>query len=116
MRLRYKLTVAGVRATTRPGHHADGEGLYLQVTRNPLRDSVRKSWVVRYRTAEGRVREIGIGSLEDVSLAEARATADRVRRQAREGRDLIEERVRARSEAALSKVRDITFRSVPRPS
>lgn len=107
--LRNKLTVAGIRATTRTGRHADGGGLYLQVTQHPVLGNFRKSWLVRYRAHSGKIREIGIGSLENVSRAEARETAFRVRLQARQGTDLIEERNRARKEAALRKAREMTF-------
>lgn len=107
--LRNKLSAATVRSTTRPGRHADGAGLYLQVTRHPVHGNIRKSWLVRYRSDTGRMREIGIGSLEDVTLADAREAAARVRLKAREGVDLIEERIRARKEAALQKAREMTF-------
>ena len=107
--LRNKLSAASVRSTTRPGRHADGAGLYLQVTRHPVHGNIRKSWLVRYRADTGRMREIGIGSLEDVTLADAREAAARVRLKAREGVDLIEERIRARKEAALQKAREMTF-------
>lgn len=55
------------------GLHSDGGGLYLQVT--PAKgdgDRLNKSWLFRYELA-GRRREMGIGSLRTVSLAEARA-------------------------------------------
>ncbi len=67
--LRNKLSAASVRSTTRPGRHADGAGLYLQVTRHPVHGNIRKSWLVRYRADTGRMREIGIGSLHVTPLA-----------------------------------------------
>ncbi|MGO4908866.1 Arm DNA-binding domain-containing protein [Pseudorhodobacter sp. W20_MBD10_FR17] len=71
---------------TEPGHYRDGKGLYLQV-------SVwgTKSWVFRY-TAQGKARGMGLGSVEDVSLKDARYEVERLRVVVREGRDPVEER------------------------
>jgi len=71
---------------TEPGHYRDGKGLYLQV-------SVwgTKSWVFRY-TVRGKTRGMGLGSIEDRTLAQARDEAERLRVIVREGRDPIEER------------------------
>ena len=49
--------------TLRPGHHADGGGLYLAVSPN----GIGRSWVFRTRKG-GRLREIGLGSLDTVTL------------------------------------------------
>jgi integrase len=107
--LRNKLTAATVRSTVRTGRHADGAGLYLQVTRHPVLGNIRKSWLVRYRADTGKIREIGIGSIEDVSLADAREKAAQVRLRVREGRDLIAERQTERKAALVKKAREMTF-------
>jgi hypothetical protein len=107
--LRNKLTAATVRSTVRTGRHADGAGLYLQVTRHPVLGNIRKSWLVRYRADTGKIREIGIGSIEDVSLADAREKAAQVRQRVREGRDLIAERQKERRAAVVKKAREMTF-------
>jgi integrase len=107
--LRNKLTAATVRSTIRTGRHADGAGLYLQVTRHPVLGNIRKSWLVRYRADTGKIREIGIGSIEDVSLADAREKAAQVRQRVREGRDLIAERQTERKAALVKKAREMTF-------
>ena len=57
-----------------PGVYHDGGGLYLQVSPNGT-----KSWFFRYRL-HGRVRDMGLGSFLDFSLAEARERA-RIQRQ-----------------------------------
>ena len=49
--------------------HADGDGLYLQVT-----GSQARSWIFRYRW-NGKHHEMGLGSLKAVSLADAREKA-----------------------------------------
>ena len=75
-----KLTARGVAAQTKAGRHADGGGLYLNVTASGAR-----SWVLLYQRA-GRRREIGLGPLRDVSLAEARGKVAELRGRHRAGR------------------------------
>ena len=72
--------------TTRPGKHCDGGGLWLVKY-----DDGRGKWALRY-TVHGRRREMGLGSLADVSLKLARETAGRWRAVAAEGKDPIKER------------------------
>src|ERR1017187_5390614 len=57
-----------------PGIYHDGGGLYLQVSPNGT-----KSWFFRYRL-HNPVRDMGLGSFLDFTLAEARERA-RVQRQ-----------------------------------
>jgi integrase len=59
----------------KPGRHADGRGLYLFV-----RDSGSRSWVLRTQ-ADGKRRDIGLGSVRELSLAQARARASEVKAQ-----------------------------------
>jgi hypothetical protein len=51
------------------GMHADGGGLYLQVTKTAS-GRLNKSWVFRYAIV-GRERQMGLGSLTEVKLATA---------------------------------------------
>lgn len=55
------------------GFHSDGGNLYLRV-----KDSGARSWVFRYKLA-GKVTELGIGSKNAVSLAQAREQAGKMR-------------------------------------
>ncbi|MCH9692770.1 MAG: integrase arm-type DNA-binding domain-containing protein [Gammaproteobacteria bacterium] len=64
-----KLTVKEIEGIKAPGKYDDGDGLRLIV-----RPSGSKSWVLRYQL-HGKRREMGLGSLDDVSLKEARAEA-----------------------------------------
>ncbi len=48
------------------GKYADGRGLYLQVSKWKT-----KSWIFRYQI-NGRRREMGLGSIKDLSLSDAR--------------------------------------------
>ena len=69
--------------------HCDGQGLYLLVQPTGTR-----SWVQRL-VVRGRRRELGLGSIPLVSLAEAREKALANRKVAREGGDPLAERRRA---------------------
>lgn len=81
------LTAVGVK-NAKPGRHGDGEGLYLVV-----RPTGSRAWVLRIQ-AEGRRQDVGLGSANSVSLIEAREKARALRRSAREGSEVITQRVR----------------------
>lgn len=78
-------------ATASEGYHADGGGLYLQVS-----SSGTRSWVLRYQI-RGRRREMGMGPVALVSLQEARQAALKHRKDILAGIDPLE----ARREAQL---------------
>lgn len=85
-----KLTVLKIRSLAEPGRHADGDGLFLDVTG---KGSGR--WVLRVQS-KGRRREIGLGSLRNVSLADARDAAFVMRKKIAQGIDPVAERKRDR--------------------
>jgi integrase len=85
-----KLSPATVRATNEPGRYADGNGLYLIVD-----PSGAKRWVLR-TMVHGRRRDIGLGGVQTVTLAEAREQATEMRRIARAGGDPLGDRRKAR--------------------
>ena len=76
-----------------PGKHADGGGLWLW-----KRDDGGAQWVLRV-TVHGRRHEMGLGSTDDVSLAQARREAERWRAVALSGVNPVRERERLRREA-----------------
>ena len=76
-----KLTATQAKAAGE-GMHSDGGGLFLRV-----RGSTR-SWVFRF-TAEGRKREMGLGAVVSVTLAEARRKAAEARATVSAGHDPI---------------------------
>lgn len=78
------------RATGRVQRIADGGGLYLVVARNG-----NKTWVLR-TVIKGRRCDLGLGSTDQTSLADARDEAARLRRIARAGDDPQAERRRER--------------------
>ena len=84
------LTAGFVRSAT-PGRYCDGQGLYLYV-----QSSGARSWVQRL-VIHGRRRDIGLGSVALVPLADAREKALVNRKLAREGGDPLAEKRRAES-------------------
>jgi integrase len=102
-----RLSYRKVETVKEPGMHSDGGGLYLQVTQgsdgNP-----RKSWLFRYAVA-GRERQMGLGPLTDVPLAEARDRALAAREMRRAGKDPIAEREASRAEASLILAKTMSF-------
>jgi integrase len=91
-----RLTAAYIK-TCRLGKHSDGGGLWLH-----KRQDGGAQWFLRVIVA-GRRREMGLGSLSEVSLKEARTAAEQWRKVAAKGRDPIRERERFRREAAADR-------------
>ena len=83
-----RLSAAFVRSAP-PGRHCDGNGLYLYVQRTGTR-----SWIQRL-VVRGRKRELGLGSVALISLAEAREQALANRKLARTGGDPMAEKRRS---------------------
>lgn len=90
---RDRLKALQVKRIEEPGVYHDGGGLYLQVS-----PAGTKSWLFRYRL-HSRMREMGLGSFKDFSLAEARERARLQRQLVADKIDPIEQRD-ARSQAA----------------
>jgi integrase len=84
------LSAVGIRALKKPGRYGDGNGLYLKVTK-----SGAKRWELR-TVVYGKRRDIGLGGLKLVSLAEARELAEKYRKLARNDGDPIAEKRRER--------------------
>ncbi|MDX3908209.1 MAG: integrase arm-type DNA-binding domain-containing protein [Sphingobium sp.] len=91
MRLYRRLSVKSIQAESRPGVHSDGDGLYMRV-----RDTGTKSWLYIGMLNRCR-REIGLGSVRDVSLAQAREKARELRYAFRAGVDPVVEKKRAKA-------------------
>jgi integrase len=89
-----KLNAARMRTLTKPGTYGDGAGLYLQV-----RGPVNRSWLYRFKL-HGKSHLMGLGTVEDVSLAEARDGAAGARKLVRQGINPIDQRRAARAENA----------------
>jgi integrase len=97
-----------VQTEKRPGLHADGDGLYLQVT-----DTGAKSWTFRFQLS-GRRRDMGLGpaagTSSAVSLADARQLAAQAKTLVRSGVDPIEHRAARRAEIAIATAKAMTFK------
>lgn len=103
------LTITSIRAKAKkPGYHLDGRGLYLRVA-----PGGSQAWILRY-TFLGSTRDMGLGSLADVSLARARERAQEHRIQIAEGIDPIQHREQKKieSKAALIQLKQasVTFK------
>lgn len=101
-----RLSAQTVRALNTPGLHGDGNGLYLKVDL-----SGAKRWIQRI-VIEGKRRDLGIGPLSLVSLAEAREKALENRKLARAGGDPLAAKKRSMDvltfKAAAVKVHDLS--------
>lgn len=89
-----RLSAATVRTIKEPGFYGDGNGLYLKVDA-----SGAKRWIQRI-VIHGKRRDVGLGSVALVSLAEAREKAVEQRKLAREGGDPVA--TKRRSSALLT--------------
>jgi integrase len=87
------LSAVRVNSLSVPGRYGDGNGLYLIVD-----PSGAKRWVLR-TMVHGKRRDIGLGGLRLVSLAEARDKAVQYRKLAREGGDPVELRRKTQARA-----------------
>lgn len=91
------------------GYHADGGGLYLQVA--PAQGGRwNRSWVYRFRSpVTGRTRDMGLGPVDRVKLADARDKARALWNEVRDGNDPIEQRRAKRAAAAATSAKVTTF-------
>jgi len=86
------------------GRYGDGGGLYLQVS-----DTGAKSWLFRFK-ANGKARQMGLGSLMTISLADARIAAQAARKQVYDGFDPIEARKQKRNARNFESAIEKTFK------
>lgn len=98
-----KLSSIYIQKTNESGRHGDGDGLYLQIS-----DKGHKSWIFRFMINK-RSREMGLGSLDLVTLAEARIKTAECRKLLLIGTDPIEAGRAARQAQAFSEAKMMTF-------
>lgn len=103
-----RLTTLQVTRVKEPGMYPDGAGLYLQVTRHG--EHIAKSWIYRF-TLRGRVRDMGLGPVSALGLADARIKTTECRRLRAEGIDPIDARTTQRAQAALEAAKALTFKA-----
>jgi hypothetical protein len=81
-----RLTDAFARKCKQPAYYCDGGGLYLKVDQNRS-----KRWELNC-IIDGKRRYLGLGSINDVTLAQAREEAQRLRSIRQRGGDVLAER------------------------
>src|SRR5581483_10666685 len=103
----HQLTALKVERAKKAGLHADGAGLYLRVSRNGS-----KSWAFRYQL-RSKPREMGLGGLTKVGLADARKKAAELRTVLGSGEDPLDlrqqEEARRAGAQKLEAARAMTF-------
>lgn len=100
-----KLSAAKVAKTTKPGRYGDGGGLWLNVT-----NTGTKSWIFRYML-DGKVRQMGLGSVNDRSLVRARQRAQEYRELLLDKIDPLTHRNAQHRAQRLEETRTVTFRA-----
>lgn len=96
-RIQNKLSARAVATIAKHGRHSDGNGLYLVVDRSGAR-----RWIFMFRWG-GKLKELGLGGLTAVSLAEARDSAADARRLVKAGINPIQARRAAKAAEASAK-------------
>jgi integrase len=98
-----RLTARKVDTATKPGLLADGGGLWLRVGRGGS-----KSWAFRFML-NGKAREMGLGGLSKVGLADARKKAAPLRLLLADKVDPLERRKLEKSANTIASARSMTF-------
>lgn len=100
-----RLSPVKVAKASKPGMYADGAGLYLHVG-----PTGGKSWIYRFML-EGKAREMGLGPLHTIGLADARQLALEARKQRLAGVDPLAARKAQRDAQRLATAKAITFQA-----
>jgi integrase len=90
----HRLSTRSVATLKKAGRYSDGGGLYLSISQD------RRRWVFRF-TKNSRVREMGLGAVVGVTLAEARKKAAEARREVVSGNDPIDRKKAASKATAV---------------
>ncbi len=98
-----KLNTRIIKQLDQPGRYADGKGLYLHI-----RTTGSRQWLLR-TTVQNKRTDIGLGSLNFVSLAEAREKAIELLKQVKAGLDPLAERRREQSVPTFSESAQIVW-------
>ena len=102
-----KLNALKIKSITRIGMHSDGNGLYLKVQPSTKHSTINKSWIFRWG-AQGK-NTMGLGSVKDITLAEARELATECSRLVARGLNPKEEREKIHADRKSEKENSITF-------
>lgn len=109
MRAINKLSDAKVKSIKQAGMYGDGAGLWLQVVDSKVdKGRVTKSWCLRFML-RGQARQMGLGPVHTLSLADARDVACEARKKVLAGKDPIKLRDDERDAARAAAARRWTF-------
>ena len=101
--IKNKLTARTVETKKIAGYYSDGGNLYLRVSKN-----LTKTWAFYYKK-EGKRTEMGLGSVNYMSLEQARNKADELRKQLMNGIIPLSEKQRQAQENKLLRAKFMTF-------
>ena len=102
-----RLSARAVATLDKPGRHADGQGLYLSISKDGKTE--RRRWVFLFRW-HGKLKEMGLGSATSVTLAEARELAGRWRKDTNAGRNPLDSREAERlAQQAMRTFREVAM-------
>lgn len=102
-----KLNALKIKSISTIGMTSDGGGLYLKTQNSKDGNSLNKSWIYRWG-AQGK-NMMGLGSLKDFSLAEARERASECRKMVAQGLNPRDERDKDKKALQQAKASTITF-------
>ncbi|MGZ4995375.1 MAG: tyrosine-type recombinase/integrase [Methylobacter sp.] len=102
-RIKNKLTARTVETKKISGYYSDGGNLYLRVSSN-----LTKTWAFYYKK-DGRRTEMGLGSISNVSLEQAREKAAELRKQIASGIDPLIEKQQQEAESKAQRAKMMTF-------
>ena len=100
----FRLKSARIARMRTPGRYADGGNLWLQISRWKT-----KSWLFQYVAPNGKVRQMGLGALHTIGLAEARERAAEARKSVLDGKDPITIRQAQKFAARAERAKAVTF-------
>jgi len=106
---RQPLTTITVETQRKPGRYGDGRGLYLAVSKTGA-----KSWIF-IGILHGKRHVVGLGSADDISLADARAAAAAIRKTLKEGVPPLKAKARramAKAQITAEQAEAVTFGQV----
>lgn len=99
------LNVREIESKKTPGMFADGNGLYLRVTKGGA-----KNWIFRYMMA-GKSHDMGLGVYPFVNLAEARKKAFGLRQKTLSGIDPLKEKQDEELKKQIEAAKTVSFKS-----
>jgi integrase len=102
-----KLNALKIKSLTNIGMHSDGNGLHLKIQLSKKTKTLNKSWIFRWG-AQGK-NTMGLGSLTDVSLADARAKTLECKKLVASGLNPRDERDKVKAGQKAEKAHSITF-------